>query len=66
MTQLTINIENTAILPHLKKILSAIEGISIAKPIKKQSGLDRAYDDVRNNRINSYNSAQNFYKAMGI
>lgn len=67
MTQLTINIENVAILPHLKKILAAIDGISIAKPAKKKkSGLEEAYDDVRANRVNTYDSVDDFYKAMGI
>lgn len=42
MTQLTINIEDKSILPHLKKILNAIEGVSIAKSEKKKRkcGLD--------------------------
>ncbi|MDE6222363.1 MAG: response regulator [Muribaculaceae bacterium] len=67
MTQLTINIENAAILPHLKKILAAIDGISIAKPTKrKKSGLEEAYEDVKENRVNTYNSVEDFYKAMGI
>lgn len=35
MTQLTINIEDKSILPHLKKILNAIDGVSIAKPERK-------------------------------
>ncbi len=34
MTQLTINIENKSIVPYLKKILNAIDGVSIAKPSK--------------------------------
>lgn len=43
MTQLTINIEDESILPHLKKILNAIEGVSIVKPSrKKKCGLDEA------------------------
>ena len=41
MTQLTINVEDKSILPHLKKILNAIEGVSIAKPSrKKKCGLE--------------------------
>lgn len=36
MTQFTINIENKSILPHLKKILSAIEGVSIVKSSTKK------------------------------
>ena len=47
MTQLTINIEDKSILPHLKKILNAIEGVSIAKPSrKKKCGLDEGTEKV--------------------
>ena len=49
MTQLTINIEDKSILPHLKKILNAIDGVSIAKPERKKRkcGLDEALDDIK-------------------
>ncbi len=52
MTQLTINIEDKSILPHLKKILNAIEGVSIVKSsTKKKCGLEEALDDVKAGRI---------------
>ncbi len=69
MTQLTINIEDKSILPHLKKILNAIEGVSIAQPEKKQkkrSGLEKAMDDVKNGRITRYDSPEDLFKAFGI
>ena len=67
MTQITINIEDKSILPHLKKILNAIEGVSIAKPEKKRkTGLDEAYDDVRAGRITHYENAEAMFKAFGI
>lgn len=67
MTQLTINIEDKSILPHLKKILNAIEGVSIAKPEKKRKcGLDEAYEDVRAGRINHADSVDDLFKAFGI
>lgn len=36
MTQITLNIENNSILPHLKKVLNAIHGVSVVKTPKKQ------------------------------
>ena len=67
MTQITINIEDKSILPHLKKILNAIEGVSIAKPEKKRkTGLDEAYKDVRAGRITHYENAEAMFKAFGI
>ena len=69
MTQLTINIEDKAILPHLKKILNAIEGVSIVKAShrqKKKSGIDEAYEDVKAGRITTYSSSEELYKTFGI
>jgi hypothetical protein len=68
MTQLIINIEDKSILPHLKKILNAIEGISIAHPEKKtrKTGIDLAYDDIHAGRVNKYSSAQDLYDKFGI
>ena len=67
MTQITINIEDKSILPHLKKILNAIEGVSIAKPEKKRkTGLDEAYEDVRAGRIyHAANVYELFERVLG-
>lgn len=54
MTQLVLNIENTAILPSLKKVLGALDGVSIVKPAKKsrcKCELDKALEDVKAGRI---------------
>jgi hypothetical protein len=66
MTQLTINVDDRAILPHLKKVLSAIDGVSIAKPArrKRRCGLDEALDDVRAGRINHYDSAEGLFQQI--
>lgn len=67
MTQLTINIEDQSILPHLKKILNAIDGISIAKPVKKHKcGLDEALEDVKAGRIKRFESVDELFKDLGI
>lgn len=68
MTQLTINIEDKSILPHLKKILNAIDGVSIAKPKRKKRkcGLDEALDDIKAGRITRYESVEAMYEALGI
>lgn len=67
MTQLTINIEDKSILPHLKKILNAIEGVSIAKPSKKKKcGLDEALDDVKAGRVHRYESVEEMFKSLDI
>ncbi|MDE6144018.1 MAG: response regulator [Muribaculaceae bacterium] len=60
MTQLVINIENPAILPSLKKVLSALDGVSIAKPMKKKKNkteLDLAIEEVRSGDVTHWDSA---------
>lgn len=65
MTQLTINIEDKSILPHLKKILNAIDGVSIAKPSKtKKRGLDEALDDVKAGRVHRADSIDEMFKQV--
>lgn len=65
MTQLTINIEEKSILPHLKKILNAIDGVSIAKLSKrKKCGLDEALDDVKAGRVQSADSIDDMFKQV--
>ena len=67
MTQLTINVEDKSILPHLKKLPNAIEGVSIAKPSrKKKCGLDEALDDVKAGRVHRYDSVDDMFKSLGI
>lgn len=68
MTQLTINVEDKSILPHLKKILNALEGVSISKPEKKRkkSGIEESYEDVRAGRVTHYDNVEDFFKAFGI
>ena len=65
MTQLTINIEDKSILPHHKKILNAIDGVSIAKPSKrKKCGLDEALDDVKAGRVHRADSIDDMFKQV--
>lgn len=64
MTQITINIEDTSILPHLKKILNAIDGVSIAKTKKKTCGIDEARADIRAGRVKSAKSADDMLSSI--
>ena len=62
MTQITINIEDHSILPHLKKILCAIEGVSIAKTSRnKRSGIEEAYDDLKAGKVYSAKSVDDLF-----
>lgn len=68
MTQITINIEDQSMLPHLKKILSAIQGISIAKTQRKRkSGIELAYADVKAGRVHKAESVDDmFNQILGV
>jgi hypothetical protein len=68
MTQITINIEDKSILPHLRKILNAIEGVSIVTPERKRikSGIEESYEDIRAGRVTHYANADEMFKAFGI
>lgn len=68
MTQLTINIEDKSILPHLKKILGAIEGVSVVKSTtKRKCGLEEALDDVKAGKVHRAENVDDmFRKVLGI
>lgn len=65
MTQITLNIENSSILPHLKKILTAIDGVTIAKSSNIQkSGIEEALDDIKAGRIHRANNVDDMFKQI--
>lgn len=66
MTQITLNIENQAILPHLKKILNAIDGVSIAKPARKKKlcGIEEALDDIRAGRVTHCDNVDDMFNRI--
>ena len=68
MAQITINIEDTSILPSLRKVLESIPGVSIVKPQskKKKCGLDKALDDAKQGRVNHYDSVEHMFQSLGI
>lgn len=68
MTQLTINVENQSILPHLKKILNALEGVTIAAPKSKRklTGYEEAMEDVKAGRVTHFDTVEDMFKSFGI
>lgn len=66
MTQLTINVEDKSILPHLKKILGAINGVSIAKQAKKKTGFEEAMEDIKAGRVKHFDTVEELFADLGI
>ena len=57
MTQITLNIEDKSLLSGLRKILSNIKGVSIAKTPRTRKGtLSRAVDEVRKGKLTRVDS----------
>lgn len=73
MTQVVVNIENPSVLAVFKKMVALMDGVSIAKPARtsakakeRKCGLDLALEDVREGRINKYNSVEELFDKLGI
>lgn len=63
MEQIIINVEDKSILRSLRKILSSLNGVSIAKPVKKRkSGLDEAIEDVKEGRVYTAANSEEMFK----
>ena len=57
MTQIVLNIEDKSMLPGLRKILSNLNGVSIAKTRTIRKGtLSRAVEEVRSGQVTRVNS----------
>lgn len=74
MTQLVLNVEDTRILSSLKKILAAIDGVSIAKEtcavkkkkndITKTAAFREAMDDKKHGRIYHAESVDDMFSQI--
>ena len=61
MQQVTLNIENPAIWPSLRKVLGAIDGVSIV-PSRRRSGIEEADEDIRMGRVYKADSVDDMFK----
>ncbi len=72
--QITLNIENVGIIPSLRKVLNLMEGVTIVKTPKavvknrarKLTPYEQSLKDLREGKVTTYKSAEDFYKEMGI
>ena len=57
MTQIVLNVEDSSLLPGLRKILGNLKGVSIAKTQKTSKGtLSRAVEEVRKGKVTRVSS----------
>ena len=74
MTQLVLNIEDKSILPSLKKILQALEGVSIARSVRsrrnksmditKTAAYKEAMEDKAQGRVYHAESVEDMFKQI--
>ncbi len=70
--QIILNVENSGILASLRKVLAAMEGVSIVNPSRtkskkgKSSSYEQAREDISAGRVNTYKTLEDFYHKMGI
>lgn len=58
MTQIILNIEDKSLLPGLRKILSNLNGVTIAKTksVSRKGTLSRAVEEVRQGKVTKVSS----------
>lgn len=66
MTTLTLHVTDTSILPSLKKILGALEGVTIEKGKREKTEMQKARDDMKAGRLISYSSKEELFNDLGI
>lgn len=67
MTQITINVEDKSTLSLLKRLIKELPGASLAKPLrKKKTPLEKSLEEIARGEYITYNSSEDFFKAMGI
>lgn len=64
-----LRVENISLLPSLKKILNAIDGVSIVpnnkkSSVKSMSGLDKALEDVRCGRVHHAKNVDDLFEQI--
>ena len=71
MTQLVITLKDQSYLPNIRRIVKSLVGVekvTTAKPVvrkKRLSRYEQSLLDVKEGRVNSYESSEEFCKKMG-
>ena len=63
MQQITLNVENPSIMPSLRRVLNAIDGISIV-PTRRKKGIEEAEEDIRKGRVYKADSVDDMFKQI--
>ena len=65
MEQVIINVDNPNILPSLRKVLGALEGVTIQpRKRKKRTGIEEADEDIRLGRVYKAESVEDMFSQI--
>jgi len=63
MTQIVLNVENASIAASLKKVLSAMEGVSISET-KKMSSYEISKRQAKEGKVHTYSSVDELFNKV--
>lgn len=65
MEQVIINVDNPSILPSLRRILKALDGVTIVSSKKtKKTGIEEAEDDIKAGRVYKADSVEDMFNQI--
>ena len=67
-TQVILNVENPSILPSLKRVLSAIDGVSIIKPKAKPrlSAYETSMKEIEEGKVEEITDLDAYFAKFGV
>ena len=64
MCQVILNVEDQSILPSLKRVLNAIDGVSVVSGSHRKTGMEEAMDDIKENRVYKADSVEEMFEQI--
>ncbi len=64
MTQIVLNVEDKSMLPGLRKILSNLNGVTIAKTVTHKGTLSRSVEEVRKGQVTKVSSVSELMEKL--
>ena len=63
MTQLTVSVEDVSMLDQIRQAISMLRGVtSVTLKRQAKTGMDRAIDDIKNDRVYEADSVEDLIK----
>lgn len=65
MTQIVLNIENSSVASSLKKVLAAMDGVTIAST-KSLSAYEKSKMEAKTGKVTTYSSVDELFSSIGL